>query len=136
MSIQCSDRQYCIEIILKDNQGNRILILKNDVIVDQTPEFDLFNDTHTTCFNTYDLDNDIFELRHSGGTDGVTIHVNLIDKGTVKQLFFGSNADLDWFWIDGDDFKCQAHVETSHSLRIKNGTIIESECVGKCSVKF
>lgn len=115
---------------MKDDQGNGILILKNDQIVDSVPEHGNFFDVHTTCFDSYDAENDIFELRHAGGGDGVTIHVNLINKGIATKLFFGSNANLDWFWIDENNLRCEKHVEVAHSIKIKNGTLIESECIG------
>ena len=124
------DRQYCIEITLKDDQGNGILILKNDQIVDSVPEHGNFLDVHTTCFDTYDAVNDVFELRHRGGGDGVTIHVNVINKGIATKLLFGSNANLDWFWIDENNLRCEKHVEAAHAIKIKNGALIESECIG------
>ena len=113
------------------NRGNAILVLKNDRIVDEIPEHNNFVDVHKTCFDHYDVRNDVFELRHSGGNDGVTIHVNLINKGEVNQLLFGSNANLDWFFIDENLANCHENVETAPAIKIKDGSIIKSECIGK-----
>ena len=77
------DRQYCIEVTLKingDKNGDEINILKNDQIVDTIPANNVF-DTHTTCFDSFDLATDIFELRHGGNNNGNEIHIDLVNKG-------------------------------------------------------
>ena len=125
-----SDRTYCIEVIPQGNEGNSILILRNDQVVDITPGLPNFKTSHKICFENFDQQNDILELRHSGGNDGVTISVNLIYQGVTSQLLFGLKADLTWIKIDGDGLKCKKDVEAAYTLRILNGKIIESECIG------
>ena len=125
-----SDRQYCIEVIRKgSDHGDAILVLKNDQIIDTIPGQN-FVDIHLTCLNHFDFENDILQLRHSGGTDGVMIHVNLINKGETQKLLFGKNANLDWFFIDSYHANCHENVETTKEIQIKNGFIIKSECIG------
>ena len=111
------------------------MILRNDQVVDITPGFPNFVNNHQICFDNFDLQNDIFELRHSGGNNGVTISVNLIYQGVTSQLLFGLDADLSSIKIDGDGLKCKINVEASYNLRILNGKIIESECIG-LSINF
>ena len=125
-----SDPRYCIEVIPQGNQGNSILILQNGQVVDITPGLSNFENNHLICFEDFDLQSDIFELRHSGGNNGVTISVNLIYQGVTSQLLFGIQADLTWIKIDGDGLQCKTDVEAAFTLRIKNGKIIESECIG------
>ena len=117
-------------MIPKGNRGNAISIVKNDQIVDTTPDQNDFVSTHITCFDSYDLENDIFEIRHSGGNNGVTIYVNIVHEGITSQLFFGSKMDLSWVTIDGDDLKCLENIESTNSIRIKNRNIIDSQCIG------
>ena len=106
------------------------MILQNDQVVDLTPGLSNFANNHKFCFENFDLQNDIFELRHSGGNNGVTISVNLIYQGETSQLLFGLQADLTWIKIDGDGLKCKKDVEAAYTLRVQNGKIIESECIG------
>ena len=104
--------------------------MRNDQVVDITPGLPNFKTSHKICFENFDQQNDILELRHSGGNDGVTISVNLIYQGVTSQLLFGLKADLTWIKIDGDGLKCKKDVEAAYTLRILNGKIIESECIG------
>ena len=117
-------------MIPKGNRGNAISILKNDQIVDTTPDQNDFVSTHITCFDSYDLENDIFELRHSGGNNDVSIFVNIVHEGVTSQLLFGSKLDLTWINIDGDDLECLTNKESTNFIRIKNKNIIESQCIG------
>ena len=110
------------------------MILKNDQIVDTISWKQIFDVIHITCFDNFDLKNDIFELRHGGGTDGVTIHVNLINKGDVKKLYFGSNENLDWLFIDGNLANCNENVETAQTIKMNDGSIIESGCIGQFKI--
>lgn len=64
-----------------DKSGDEINIFKNDEIVDTIPAGNVFV-THTTCFDSFDLTNDIYELRHSGNNNGNEMHIDLVNKGT------------------------------------------------------
>ena len=129
---------FCIELIPQGNDGDGILILKNGVVESSIRPKPHFASTQTTCWNDFDFQNDIVELRHIGGNDGVSFHVNLIKEGVAKKMLFGSNADIDWIVLDsdlnggnyGDDgFYCLALKEAAYAIKIKNGNLIESECV-------
>ena len=47
-------------------EGNAITILLNDQVVDTTPAFEDFVETYKTCFDSFDYENDIIELRNEG----------------------------------------------------------------------
>ena len=123
------ERNYCIELIPRGNRGNAVVILKNDEIVDTTPALNNFVANHLTCFDSFDLENDIFELRN-GGDDAVSVAINLINRGVSKTLKFGLNIDLTATAIDGDHLYCREDAEVSSSIRIRNGEIIKSQCIG------
>ena len=122
---------YCIEVIPQANKGNAIRILKNDLTVTTIPA--KFTQPQKICFSDSDFKNDIIELRHTGN-DGVTIKVNLIEAGKTKPLKFGKNQDLNVLRIDGEakssmGWLCGENVESTGSLKVKDGNIIQSECV-------
>ena len=98
-------------------------------MVDTTPRLNDFNATHRTCFDLYLPSLDIIELRN-GGLNGVRISVKLINNGTSSQLFFGQNADLTWVIINGNNNRCGRHKEITSAIRIYDGRITESECIG------
>ena len=56
---------YCIEIIPAGDIGNAVSVLKNDAEVSKTPETSSFVNTFRQCFSSFNLQNDIIELRHS-----------------------------------------------------------------------
>ena len=112
------------------NRGNAVIILKNDVIVDTTPALNDFVASHVTCFDSFDLENDIFELRN-GGDNAVVLTINLINRGVSKSLKFGLHTDLIKIAIDRDSLYCRENAEAVSSLRIKNGNVIDSECIGE-----
>ena len=129
---------FCIELIPQGNKGDGILILKNGVVAKSIPSKPYFTSNQTICWNAFDFENDIVEIRHNGGDDGVSIHVNLIHEGVSTKLLFGSNADIDWITLDSgpirsspdasDGLYCQVAKEAAHAIKIQNGKIIESEC--------
>ena len=123
------DHPYCIEVTPHANKGNAISILKNDQVIDTTPSLNNFNEAHQTCFDSFLPSHDIIELR-SGGNNGVRISVKLINNGITSQLFFGKNADLTSVWIDGNRNRCSEQKELTSSIRIQNGNIIGSQCIG------
>ena len=124
-----SGERYCIELIPDPSDpGNGVSILKNGQVVDTTPAQKNFVATHTTCFDSFDLRNDIIELRN-GGNHGLTISVNLINGRLNTQLLFGKNADMTKLRIDGDHNGCREDYEKSSNIKIKNGIIIKSACV-------
>ena len=97
-------------------------------MVDTTPAHNDFNEAHTTCFDLF-LPSDIIELRN-GGNDGVRISIELITNGISTQLFFGQNADLTSVVIDGNNNECGEQTEILSAVKIHDGRIIESECIG------
>ena len=120
------ERNYCIELIPQGNRGHAVVILKNNEIVDETPAFSNFVDSHLTCFDSFDLENDIFELRN-GGIDAVTIAINLINRGVSKTLKFGRNANVTKVAIDENSLYCQDDAESVFNIRIRNENVLESE---------
>ena len=123
---------YCIELNPED-KGEAIDILKNDEIVDTTPAFDEFVASHLTCFDSFDLEHDIFELRN-GGVDGVSLAINLINGDVSTSLKFGFNGDLTKITIDGNQLYCRGDAEAASAIRIQNGNVIDSECIGELSI--
>ena len=60
--------------------------------------------------------------------------MNLIEDGKTTALQFGKNKDLYVLRIDGEakssgGWACQEKSESTGSLKIQNGNIIQSECV-------
>ena len=127
--IHLLDQRYCIEVIPDSNKGNEISILKNNQVVDKTPRLNDFNDAHRTCFDSFLPSHDIIELRN-GGTNGVRISLNLKNHGISTQLFFGQNADLTSVVIDGNNNECSELKEITSAIKIHDGRIIQSECIG------
>ena len=103
--------------------------MKNNEIVDETPAFSNFVDSHLTCFDSFDLENDIFELRN-GGDDAVTLAINLINRGVSTPLKFGRNANLIKVAIDANSLYCRDDAEAAFNIRIQNENIIKSQCIG------
>ena len=93
----------------------------------RTPGKRSFKKSHIQCFNSFDAENDILELRR-GGDDGVEISVNLVNNGIISKLRFGRNADLDLVEIDSGHDKCGKSFESANAIRIQNGVIIKSAC--------
>ena len=134
----CAAEPYCIEVIPEGNGGDELLILQNDQVRLTIPDY--FTETQTVCFNSYNLENDIFEIRHNGPNDGVSIHVNLNHGDVTTQLLFGPNADLDFITMDAllnggatlmsvDGWYCRPEHEATGTIKIQNNAIIESSCV-------
>ena len=96
----------------------------------RTPGKRSFKKSHIQCFNSFDAENDILELRR-GGDDGVEISVNLVDNGIISKLQFGRNADLDIVEIDTSQDVCGESFESANAIRIQNGVIIKSACVNR-----
>ena len=112
--------------------------MKNDVVEATIPAKPNFTSTRKTCWDDFYFQNDIVEIRHNGGDDGVSIKVNLINQGVSTKLLFGSNADIDWIILDsdqndgnyGDDGNwCLSSNEAAYAVKIQNGQIIQSQCV-------
>ena len=77
------------------------------------------------------MENDIIELRKTGD-DGADITINLIYNGVSTPLEgFGSNKNLNMITIDGNQHTCAIDKEIAPFIRIRNGKILESKCVGK-----
>ena len=102
----------------------------NDRLVDTTPDFDNFVTPHTKCFGTFDIENDIIELRNDG-IDAVSIYVDSIHDGNTTRLLFGQNRNISKLVIDGHSPKCNEDGEIATLIRIKNGSIYESTCISK-----
>ena len=127
--IHLSDQPYCVEITPLSKKGDAISILKNNKVVDTTPRLNDFKVAHRTCFDLFLPNRDIIELRN-GGKDGGRISVKLINNGISTQLLFGQNADLTSVFIDGNNNKCRKKKEITPAIKIHDGKIIESECLG------
>ena len=108
--------------------------MKNDKVVSTTPSLSDFDKTQTICFDLFDVQKDIIELR-STGNNGREISINLIDGEGTKQLLFGPNADEPWIYIDGNLKQCTSDgtedEESTNVLKIQNGNVIQSSCIGR-----
>ena len=124
-----SDR-YCIEITPHANKGDAIIILKNDQEVDTTPYLNDFNETHTTCFDSFLPSHDKIELRN-GGKNEVRISLKLKNGGNRTELFFGQNADLNSVVIDENENECTKQNEKASTIIIYDERVIQSECLGE-----
>ena len=128
-----SDDRYCIvltpHLSPDSNPGDEISIWKNNQLFEKTPDGSNFNQPHRSCFYSFPSSDDIIELRN-GGTDGVRISLGLIYGGISTQLFFGPNADLFSVVIDKNNNECSEKNEITSKIRIQDGKIIESECLG------
>ena len=112
--------------------------MKNGVIASAIPSKPYFTSTQTICWNAFDFENDIVEIRHNGPNDGVRIRVNLIYEGVSTKLLFGKKGTTLWITLDtgpissdsdaSNGLYCQAAKEAAHAIKIQNGKIIESEC--------
>ena len=112
------------------NNGNEVYVFKNDKLVDEIPGFSKFVQPHRTCFEYFDLENDVFELQHSGGNDAVTMSVNLLLNGFKTILHFGLEADLPSIALNSNGLRCEKNSEVTNFIQIQNNKIIRSECVG------
>ena len=98
-------------------------------MVDKTPRLNDFNQAHRICFDSFLPSHDIVELRN-GGTDGVRISLEVFHNGSSTQLFFGENADLTSVVIDENNNACGEQNEITSAIKIHDGRIIKSECIG------
>ena len=98
-------------------------------MVDTTPRLNDFNEAHRTCFDSFLPTHDIIELRN-GGNDGVRISLEVFYNGSSTQLFFGENADLTSVVIDGNNNECSEQNEITSAIKIRDGRILQSECIG------
>ena len=114
----------------QENEGDAIKILLNDQLVDTVPEFDNFVDPHEKCFNSFDIENDVIKLQ-SGGIDAVSISVDLIYGDETTSLLFGRNQNTKTLSLDANYPSCHDDSEKAMFIKIKNGTIYESECESK-----
>ena len=131
--LQCRlGQKYCIKltsVCIGACRGDAIKILHNDQFVNEIPSGNFGNHTH--CFESFELMNDIIELQ-STGTNGADISINLINNGVASQLNgFGLDANLNFIEIDGDLARCNQDIESARFLKINNGKILKSQCIGE-----
>ena len=113
-------------------RGDPIKILKNGEPVESVDDIPSdHTDNIERCFESFDVENDIIELKNTGN-DGADISINLINDGVITPLEgFGSNSNLAIITIDGNQNACESNHESAPFIRIRNGKILESKCVGK-----
>ena len=117
-------QQYCIEIIDSPHYpADGLLILKNDQVVDAIFIDNIYVDTHKTCFDSFDEENDTIEIRDGGGYGGGTISINLIKEGVKTKL-------LSRVIINRDRLECGSNYEYAPAVKIKDGNVIQSCCKG------
>ena len=78
------------------------------------------------CFDTFDVENDIFELQPEG-SDGVAISVNLNNNGRITKLLFGHDGSKDWIELNTSHPRC-GDSESAQFVKIQNGHVIRSTC--------
>ena len=115
-----------MEVKQRNNRGDAISIFRNDQIVDRISANRKVNAIHMKCFDSFDVQNDILELRATG-TDGSSISVNLHNNGTITKLLFGPNGSKNWVEIDTKTV-CSDAIEETSFIKIQNGQIIHSAC--------
>ena len=116
--------------------GDQIHILKNGVPVSNIPpSFPHFHE----CFGW--IKDDIFEFKAQSG-DGVSYRNFKVNSTKVvfkicitsffvndKQLLFGKFSRLKFFWLDADPDVCRLDAMSTSNLKIKNGEVIEPQCM-------
>ena len=123
-----SGQQYCLEITQRNNKGDAISILKNNQVVDLIPAYRTRGAIHMKCFDTFDVVNDILELRPEG-SNGVDISVNLNNNGTITKLLFGPDGSMDWIELDTSHPRCiDGESESAKFVKMQNGRVIQSQC--------
>ena len=120
-------QQYCIEIIDSVHYpADGLLILKNDQVVDTIPTRMSFNvdyvDTHKTCFDSFDEENDTIEIRGEKGR----ISINLIKEGVKTKLLAKGHTII----FNRDRLECGPVIEYAPAVKIKDGKVIQSGCIG------
>jgi len=60
-----------------------------------------------------------------------TISLKIIDEGIPTKLKFGKNRDLDLITLSSTITICDEKFEKAHTVLIRNGEVIESECEKK-----
>ena len=105
-------------------------------------KFESFNWAHLRCFDEYNFQKDIFEIRHKGPHKvskkfysnifkkifKSTISVKIINKGIPYHLKFGEKRNLNSVTISAIDKTCDENFESTSSIYLRNGEIWESEC--------
>jgi len=113
-------------------RGDTINILRNDIIESETPSGNFGNHQH--CFDSFDVVNDIIELRNTG-IGGSNITISLINDEVITQLVgFGQDANLNFISIGGNQNSCSRNSEIAGFIQIQNGKIFKSECKGKPTI--
>ena len=116
-------QQYCIEIIDSVHYpADGLLILKNGQVVDTVPTRDNNVETHETCFDSFDEENDTIEIRGEKGR----ISINLIKKGVKTKLLANGHTII----MNRDRLECGPVVEYAPAVKIKDGKVIQSGCIG------
>ena len=79
-------------------------------------------------FKEANVQENIFQLK-STSNDGVCISNLQVND---KQVQFGQNTDLSYFWIDGDSQRCMNDeaIMSTKEMTIKNGIAYSSACKG------
>ena len=95
--------------------------MKNDKVVDIILGNKNSTETQMTCFDSFDIETDIYELQYGESIIDKEISVNLINKGVIKQLAVGLNFE---------DPICLPGKISTPSITIQNETLIASKCKG------
>ena len=100
--------------------------------------------SYSTCFDYIDIQKDIIEIKNKGENEvsakkdliiqfknvfKFMMSVKIIDKGKPHDLKFGLNKDIDVISINEKNQSCTVDFEEAAFIRVKNGTVIFSECV-------
>ena len=142
--------QYCLEIkyLLWSAFGETqyISTFRNDQLVDTTLAAE--NEINRICFDSFDIENDIIEIRNEGtfyedysfedahsvgrypDFNFTEIHISFINGEQINgtQLLFGPN-ERPYIHL-GNFLWCDEYEEYVPAFKIKNETVIESACTG------
>ena len=123
--------KYCFKISVTGNQKQNISLSRNMEVIELTEKLEGEKWYYLTCFDFYNIQKDIIEIRNKGDKEfsSITVSVKIIDKGKPHDLKFGLNKNIDVISINEKNQSCTKSFEEAAFIRIKNGTIIWSECV-------
>ena len=124
-----SDRQFCIEVTTYKKRDNNILVMRNDKVVDIILGNKTSIEAQMTCFDSFNIETDIYELQYGKSIINEEISVKLINRGVVKQLLVGLKTDF-------EDPICLPGKISTPSITIQNGSLIASECKGLFKLLF
>ena len=123
--------KYCFKITATGNEKQNISLSRNMEVIELSKKLEGEKWYYLTCFDFFNIQKDIIEIRNKGDKDvsSIIVSVKIIDKGKPHDLKFGLNKNIDVISINEKNQSCTTSFEEAAFILIKNGTVIWSECV-------